>query len=133
MTAIMWQQAILATKKQLSHIHCYTNITATYIQQQHIYIYVYIRIYKPTCILCSYVLNIYFVHFVERTLTRFPFFMVFLKFFKKSVLLRCDGIVFYILGARYSRLSKPWFTVFKFHIWNNKLWPVSWIVLVSLP
>ena len=57
----------------------------------------------------SYALNI---HFAELTWMRFwlPFFGGILKFFKKSISFTCDGIVSHILGPRYIRLSKPWFS-----------------------
>ena len=61
----------------------------------------------------SYVLNVYFA---EPTWTRFwfSFLMGFLKFFKKPIYFKCDGMVSHILGPKYLRLSKPWFTFFAF-------------------
>ena len=47
--------------------------------------------------------------------------MVFLKFFKEFISFKWDGIVSVILGLRYLRLSKPWFTVLKFGMINCEL------------
>ena len=47
--------------------------------------------------------------------------MAFLKFGKESLSFKCDGIVSHILGPRYLRLSKPWFTFFTFGIINCDL------------
>ena len=61
------------------------------------------------------------LHSRHRHDSRLHSLMAFIKFLKESISFKYDGIVSHVLGPRYPRFSRPWFTVFTFGIINCDL------------